>query len=123
MVKVSTETVPHAQNFVAAIRNDDPTICNAEILGSQAHKSTLMGVCHLGNIAHRTGRNLRCDPGNGHILGDDEAMGYWSKEYAKGWEPKVVADPMRSPASRTETVPAPAGIRQGLGTEGATGSM
>ena len=60
-------------------------ICNAEIL--EAHKSTLM--CHLGNIAHRTGRNLRCDPSNGHILGDEEAMGYWSKEYAKGWEPKV----------------------------------
>lgn len=77
--------LPHARNFLAAIRNDDPTICNAEIL--EAHKSTLM--CHLGNIAHRTGRNLRCDASNGHILGDEEATGYWSKEYAKGWEPKV----------------------------------
>ena len=82
---VSYGDIPHAQNFLAAIRNDNPLICNTEI--EEAHKTTLM--CHLGNIAHRTGHNLTCDSSNGHILGDTEAMGYWSKEYAKGWEPKV----------------------------------
>ena len=77
--------IPHAQNFLAAIRNDKPLSLNTEI--EEAHKTTLM--CHLGNIAHRVGRNLTCDPSNGHIKNDPEAMKFWSREYAKGWEPKV----------------------------------
>ena len=39
--------------------------------------------------AHRTGRSLRCDPKNGHILDDKAAMGLWTREYAKGFEPRV----------------------------------
>ena len=38
----------HVQNFVDAIRADDPEMLNAEI--EDGHKSTLL--CHLGNIAH-----------------------------------------------------------------------
>ena len=30
-----------------------------------------------------------CDPNNGRILNDPEAMKHWSREYAPGWEPKV----------------------------------
>ncbi len=74
----------HIKNFLAAIRGDGAL--NAPI--SEGHRSTLL--CHLGNIAHRTGRALKCDPKDGRILGDDEAMGYWTREYAPGWwEPKV----------------------------------
>lgn len=25
-------------------------------------------------------------PLNGHVLNDDDAMGYWKREYEKGWE-------------------------------------
>ncbi len=75
----------HFANFVAAIRNDKPLDLAAEI--AEGHKSTLL--CHLGNIAHRTNRTLVCDPTNGHIQGDDEAMQYWSREYAPGWEPTL----------------------------------
>jgi predicted dehydrogenase len=75
----------HLANFIEAIRNDKPLSLNAEI--EEGHKSTLL--CHLGNIAHRTGRTLNCDPANGHILDDDEAMAYWAREYEPGWEPKV----------------------------------
>jgi predicted dehydrogenase len=81
--KVQGGDSPHFANFLAAIRGG--TRLNSEI--EEGHKSTLL--CHLGNIAHRTGHALRCDPKNGHILGDKEAMNLWSREYAKGWEPRV----------------------------------
>jgi hypothetical protein len=49
----------------------------------EGHKSTLLP--QLGNIAYRVGRALKCDPSNGHILNDKEAMGLWHREYEKGW--------------------------------------
>jgi predicted dehydrogenase len=75
----------HVDNFLTAIREDKPRALNAEIL--EGHKSTLL--CHLGNIAHRTGRTLSCSAENGHILGDDAAMQLWSRDYEPGWEPVV----------------------------------
>ena len=75
----------HVQNFLTAIREQKPLSLNAEIL--EGHKSTLL--CHLGNIAHRTGRTLHCDPATGKITNDPEAMKLWGREYAAGWEPKV----------------------------------
>jgi hypothetical protein len=73
----------HVANFIDAIRKGSKLTSEIE----EAHKSTLL--CHLGNIAHRTGRALRCDPKNGHIMEDKQAMTYWTREYEKGWEPKV----------------------------------
>ena len=75
----------HIANFLAAIRNDKPLDLAAEI--AEGHKSTLL--CHLGNISQRVGRSLSCDPRNGHILNDKEAMELWGREYEPGWEPKV----------------------------------
>jgi len=43
----------------------------------------------LGNIAHRTGDTLNCDPGNGRVINNDAAMKLWSREYADGWQPQV----------------------------------
>jgi predicted dehydrogenase len=73
----------HIGNLLAAVRKGVPL--NSEI--EEGHKSTLL--CHLGNIAHRTGRALKCDPKNGRILDSAEAMKFWQREYEKGWEPKV----------------------------------
>jgi predicted dehydrogenase len=73
----------HLANFVAAIKGEAKP--NSPIV--EGHRSTLL--CHLGNIAQRTGRALTCDPKDGRILHDDEAMAYWTREYAPGWEPKV----------------------------------
>ena len=75
----------HVSNFLAAIRNRQPESLHAEI--AEGHKSTLL--CHLGNIAHRTGRALRCQPTDGRVLDDAPAMQYWQREYAPGWEPRV----------------------------------
>jgi hypothetical protein len=46
-------------------------------------------MLHLGNIAWRTRRDLHCDPANGHILNDAEAMKLWRRDYEPGWEPVV----------------------------------
>jgi predicted dehydrogenase len=73
----------HFGNFLSAVRGNAKL--NSEI--EEGHKSTLL--CHLGNIAQRTGRALRCDPKDGRILDDKEAMALWTREYAKGFEPKV----------------------------------
>ena len=76
-------TASHMQNFADAVRT-------GEALRSpiaEGAKSVLL--CHLGNIAQFTGRQLRTDPASGRILGDAEAMKYWRREYARGWEPRV----------------------------------
>jgi len=84
-VKGNKGDVEHIDNFVAAIRNDKPLELNQEI--QSGHTSTLL--CHLGNISHRTGRNLTCSTKDGHIIGDDKAMKLWEREYEPGWEPQV----------------------------------
>lgn len=77
--------VAHLTNFVTAIRENNPALLNAEI--EEGHRSTLL--CHLGNIAHRTGQVLHCDPANGRILNSPEAEALWSRNYEPGWEPVV----------------------------------
>ncbi len=73
----------HMVNFVGAIR--DGVTQHSPIL--EGHKTNLL--CHLGNIAQKTGRALKTDPSNGHILDDPEAMEFWSREYEPGWEPTL----------------------------------
>ncbi len=75
----------HIANFLAAIRDDKPLALNAQI--AIGYKSTLL--CHLGNMAHRTGRPLHCDPRTGQVRDDAEAMAYWTRAYEPGWEPTV----------------------------------
>lgn len=73
----------HIQNLFNAIKKGEAL--HSDI--ASGHKSTLL--VQLGNIAQRTGRTLNVDPKNGHILNDKDALKYWSREYEKGWEPKV----------------------------------
>jgi predicted dehydrogenase len=73
----------HIANLLDAIRTG--ARLNSEI--EDGHKSTLL--CHLGNISQRTGRALHCAPRDGSIQNDKEAQGYWTREYAKGFEPRV----------------------------------
>ncbi len=73
----------HLINFLDTIRGKKALTSPI----SEGHASTLLP--QLGNIAFRTGRALHCDPANGHILKDKEAMKLWSREYEKGWEMRV----------------------------------
>jgi len=73
----------HFDNFVRAVKGE--VKLNSPI--NEGHKTVLL--CHLANIAQRTGRTLHCDPKNGHILDDAAAMKLWKREYQKGWEPRL----------------------------------
>lgn len=45
-------------------------------------------MCHLANIAWRTGKSFDVDTTTGHAY-DREAMELWGRDYEPGWEPKV----------------------------------
>lgn len=57
----------HLDNFLSAIRDRKPL--NSTIL--KGHKSTLL--CHLGNMALRTGHVLNCSPETVRLIDDKEA--------------------------------------------------
>ena len=70
-------------NFVESIRGKDNLVAPI----TEGQKSTLLP--QLGNISQRVGRSLNCNPLNGHILKDTDAMNLWHREYQKGWEMKL----------------------------------
>ena len=49
----------------------------------EAHRSTLL--CHLGNIAWRTGGVVTTRAEDGHIVDDAVAAAHWGREYRDGW--------------------------------------
>lgn len=73
----------HMRNFVDAVR--EKAKLNAPI--SDGAKTGML--CHLGTIAHQTGRKLKVDPATGRIVGDKDAMSRWSRTYEKGWAPAI----------------------------------
>jgi predicted dehydrogenase len=73
----------HVANFLDAVRNGTPPNCPA----TEGHPSVTL--LQLGNISWRMKRGLTCDSANGHILGDDESMKLWQRDYEPGWEPRV----------------------------------
>lgn len=73
----------HQKNFIDAIRGDDKLRADIEI----GHTSTTL--CHLGNIAYRTGLTLTFDPKT-ETTHSPEANKLLGREYRKGFElPKV----------------------------------
>lgn len=75
----------HFSNFVEAIRANNPKLLRQPI--AEGHRSTLL--CHLGNIAQRTGQTVRCDESNGHILENAEQQALWQREYEPSWRSDV----------------------------------
>jgi len=74
---------PHFANFQDAIREGKKL--NSPI--HEGQKSSLL--CHLGNIAYRTGHTIHFDPATKKIINDPEAEKLWKREYRPGWEPTV----------------------------------
>jgi predicted dehydrogenase len=73
----------HFANFIAGIREGAPL--RSEIEDGQ--KSTLM--CHLGNIAWRSGHTINFAPDKRKIIDDKAASALWQRSYRAGWEPAV----------------------------------
>lgn len=75
----SPDLKAHHRNFLDAIRGD--TEVNAD--ARTAHLSS--SLCHLGNIALRTGRAINLDPERETITGDPEANILLGRQYSKHW--------------------------------------
>ena len=73
----------HLSDFLDSIRQSRRPSADIE----EAHRSTLL--CHLGNIAYRSRKDLDLDPFNGHIKNLASAENGWTKEYEAGWNPVV----------------------------------
>jgi hypothetical protein len=76
-------TDAHFANFINAVRQQETL--HAPIADGNISVSML----HLSNIAWELRRGLQLDQADGHIKSDPEAMKMWSREYEKGWEPKL----------------------------------
>ena len=70
----------HAANFVDVIRGRTAQLASPI---AEGHISTT--ICHLGNMAYRTGSALTIDPATGRPT-SREAMKLWSVDYQPGWE-------------------------------------
>lgn len=69
----------HVNNFFDCVKSGNLPSADVAI----GHRSAT--VCHLGNIACRTGRKLTWDPVKEEIVGDAEAGKMLVKEYRKPW--------------------------------------
>ena len=69
----------HFGNWLDCIKTRKLPICDVEI----GHRSAT--VCHLCNIATRTGRKITWDAKTETIAGDKEAAAMLTKEYRKPW--------------------------------------
>jgi predicted dehydrogenase len=76
-------TDTHIANFFNVIRGKE-TKLNSPI--EEGAISQMM--CHYANISYRIGKSFNVNSANGHIL-DKDGMKLWSREYEKGWEPKL----------------------------------
>lgn len=76
-------TEVHIQNFLNAVRANDPSILNAPIeIGAIASD-----LCNVANIAYRTGvADLRFDPEKREITNSAEANALVKRTYRKGYE-------------------------------------
>ncbi len=69
----------HHANWLSCIKSRELPITDVAI----GHRSAT--VCHLGNIAIRTGRAIKWDPKAEQIVGDPEANAMLARPYRKPW--------------------------------------
>ncbi len=74
-----TDTVPHMQNFVDAVKSRKYQDLRAEIeIGARA-----AALCHMANVAYRLNRRLQFDDAKRQFIGDAEANKMMTRDYRK----------------------------------------
>lgn len=74
------ESANHFQNWLECIKSRRDPICKVEI----GHRSST--VCHLGNIAIRSGKKVVWDPKKEVIVGDAELARWATRPYRAPWQ-------------------------------------
>ncbi|MCX8089528.1 MAG: Gfo/Idh/MocA family oxidoreductase [Verrucomicrobiae bacterium] len=74
------ESKQHHQNWIECIKTRRAPICDAHV----GHRSVT--VCHLGNIAVRSGRVVRWDARAERIVGDAKLAAWLDKPYRPPWK-------------------------------------
>ena len=80
---IDTMTTKHFENLINAIRVGE------KLRSPIVEGNISVTMLQLSNIAWKVNRALRLRSQDGHILGDNEAIGLWRREYEKGWELQV----------------------------------
>ncbi len=70
----------HMGNFLDCLKSRDKPICDVEI----GHRSVT--VCHIGNIALRSGKKLTWDPAKQEFTGDADANKWLRREMRAPWK-------------------------------------
>ena len=73
------ESADHHGNFLDCVKSRKLPICDVAI----GHRSAT--VCHLGNLAVRTGRKLTWDPAKEEIVGDAATASMLERAYREPW--------------------------------------
>src|SRR5437763_15347494 len=79
---LTTTEYPHYQNFIDAIRANDPKVLTCDVL--EGHLSAALP--HLGNISYQVGRQLQFDGKAEKFVDDKQADRLLTREYRKGFE-------------------------------------
>jgi predicted dehydrogenase len=79
---LTTIESPHYQNFIDAIRANDPKVLACDVF--EGHLSS--SLPHLGNISYRVGRQLQFDGKTETFVNDKAADRLLTREYRKGFE-------------------------------------
>jgi len=70
----------HNRNFIDCVKSRKETICPVE-MGIRCDT-----ICHMTNVAARTGRVIKWDPKKEQIIGDSEASKMITRPYRKEWK-------------------------------------
>jgi predicted dehydrogenase len=71
---------PHHANWLDCIKTRKLPVCDVSV----GHHSSV--VCHLGNIAVRTGKKVQWDPAKEQIIGDAELAKWATRAYRAPWK-------------------------------------
>ncbi|MBL8826866.1 MAG: Gfo/Idh/MocA family oxidoreductase [Planctomycetaceae bacterium] len=75
----SQANIAHVNNFFDCVKSRAKPAADVSI----GHRSAT--VCHLGNIAVRSGKKIQWDPQSETIVGDTDAARWLTKEYRQPW--------------------------------------